>query len=148
MQISFLVRLYHRNLNWAWNYTGFNPYPGMLPVSRTHFCEMSAITCAFVVANSRLLHVEKKCTSTMRRLELHKSCHKTSNLITCKTTTTQVKRFYYPRKLPDKRGARVLTNCNYHPARHTFVRPPHHIVFTINLYYFRKVSRLYSQCER
>lgn len=109
----------------------------MLRAPRTHFCEMSAITRAFVVANPRFLHVEKKCTSTTRRLGLHKSRHKTSNLITCKDYDTQVKRSY-PRKLPDNRGARVLTNCNYHPARHTFVRPPCHITFATNLHYSRK----------
>lgn len=110
----------------------------MLRAPRTHFCEMSAITRAFVVANSRLLHVEKKRTSTTRWLGLHKSRHKTSNLITCKDHDTQVKRSYYPRKLPDNRRARVLTNCNYHPARHTFVRPPCHITFATNLHYSRK----------
>lgn len=112
----------------------------MLRAPGTHFCEMSAITrrAFVVVANPRLLHVGKKCASTMRRLGLHKSRHKTSNLITCKDYDTQVKRFYYSRKLPDKRGARVLTNCNYHPARHTFVRPPCHITFTANLHYSRK----------
>jgi len=99
-----------------------------------------------VVANPRLLHVEKKCTSTTRQLGLHKSRHKTSNLITCKDHDTQVKHSYYPRKLSDKRGARVLTNCNYHLARHTFVRPPYRITFIMNLYYSRKISRLYSRC--
>lgn len=139
------MRLYQRNLNSACNYTGFKPYPGMLRgLPRTHFCEMSAKTCAFVVANPRLLHVD----DAPRRLGLHKSRHKTSNLITCKDCDTQVKRSYYPRKLPDNRGARVLTNCNYPPARRTFVRPLYHIAFTMNLHYSRKVFCLYSRCER
>lgn len=126
------MRLYQRNLNSACNYTGFKPYPGMLRVPRTHFCEMSAKTCAFVVANPRLLHVD----DAPRRLGLHKSRHKTSNLITCKDCDTQVKRSYYPRKLPDNRGARVLTNCNYPPARPYF-RPsavPHRVYYELTLF--------------
>lgn len=92
---------------------------------------------------------KKKCASTTRRLRLHKSCHKTSNLITCKDYDTQVKRFCHPRKLPDKRGARVLTNCNYHLLRGilSFVR---RTTFTRNLHVIpgRYNSSLYSRCVR